>query len=346
MAERVQGQKSVTLDELRKMLGMPDLVDPTDYHNFAINAKRHFDVAVAFAVAELGASLFPMDSDLLADCLSWAPADDTADAADVEGRLRIAESFFMRLCNLGRLRTWRGYDFSIDYLIDRKMHAYGPEKTKEILDTALEISEEFIRAFPDDGRAYTARIKVLGELEVYCRDGEPSLKREAGELGRIDRADSSEAIMKKLVIGDVPEGEVRLPVPACCLSYADYLLERGRYKEAIEAALVALRDSCQSQAGVRIGYLVYLIALCQDSLLLEDQQPNLVDGLVGEAKTEAQSKERAQKIKGTYLQAYNMLSTGTYREQIIRRMTVLSTLFELDTEDIPSDDTSGPDGEE
>ena len=335
-----------SFEQIHEMFGKPSLVDPSDYHNLGIKASRFLDSSYAFAIAERGAVRFPYDSDLLSDCLSWVSMDYTEENGE-----RTADIYYQRLRSLGKLRTWRGYDFAIDYLVDRRLATESGDRAVSTLHEALDLSAEFIEALPDDGRSYSARIKVLQAMDGAgitnpCAVGSPN-----DNLQRILRSDSAEAIMEKLVF-DTGAGDsaakYRLPVAQCCLTYADMLMERGDYRKAMRAAITGLQDSSKTQPGIRTGYLILVIALCEDALLIEASKQAVEEYLIDGSTIPSDLQEKARRIKQIYIKSYKILEGASYRDEIPQRMYVLSTLFGLETTDIPSgiDEVASHDADE
>lgn len=330
-----------SFEQILEMFGNPSLLDPSDYHNLAIRVSRFLDSSYAFAIAERGAVRFPNDSDLLSDCLSWAPMDYTEDGGEYT-----VDIYYQRLCSLGKLRTWRGYDFAIDYLVDRRLATESGNQAMSTLREALDLSAEFIESLPDDGRSYSARIKVLQAMDGAGMSNPYAAGSPNDALQRIHRSDSAETIMEKLVFAkdaDSEDDKRRLPVAQCCLTYADVLMERGDYRKAMRAAIAGLQDSSKTQPGIRTGYLILVIALCEDALLIEASRKVIEEYLIDGSTIPSDIQEKARRIKEIYIKSYNMLDDVSYRNEIPQRMYVLSTLFGLETTDIPSDiDEIGP----
>lgn len=328
--------EALSFNELMDDLGNPDLLTPSQYHNVALDARRIHGVRYALAMAERGAKLFPRDPDLLADCLAFSPTDVTYP----NELWSYAEHYYRELNQIGAFRNWRAYDFAIDYLIDRRILTENEDEARGTAREALELSAAYIRALPTDGRSYSARIKVLQYMEDHeiARHGDE--RDHSFDLGMVSASDNSEAMLRKLTFNqDIKD---RLPVPACCMAYADLLLERGNYARARDAALQGLRDSTQAQPGIRTGYLVYVYALCTDALLFDalNSKNQTSDWLTNGAANEL--RDDAAKLMAVYKTALRMLGGSSYYNEIEQRMSVLSAIFgvaeevELDSEEAAS----------
>ena len=269
------------------------------------NAKRNDFVAgdaKAFDVVAAGLGWFPYDVDLLADTVRWAPLEpndaDSSQPADGEDRTssRYACDYYYRLKELGSPKSWRAYDFSIDYLIDRKLPVKDRSKVQPTLDEALNLAEEFIMELPLDERAYSAMVKVLRAMH---------------------RDDEAEAVLRGIIFGEGWDGPP-IPVAQCSITYADILLARGDYEEAIRAAKAGLKGTAVPQPSANALYLLLTITMARDALLLSDTRGDDILGI---------DAEEANSIMTSYTLLYQAMNEETYRATIRDCVCVLGALL-------------------
>lgn len=204
--------------------------DEDDWHNFSINFAQRGDFISACKVLNMGLIQHINAVDLLADFLKYGMSC---------GELEKCAEYNERLSNMPSvIMTWRGFDFSIDYLLALVQQS-GSQSEIDALRTKIDDRvEKFINRYPYEEQAYLAR------AEVFLAFGE------------FDSATQtlSDAMMK-------------FAAPKCCLKYADMMLPRGMFDEVIKAAQLGISYSAQEQAGVNVAYLFYLSALAKDGKL-------------------------------------------------------------------------------
>lgn len=223
----------------------PKFTSPARYHNGAVDAYKNDGAESALEILEEGLSFYPYDVDLLADAVQWAPVGPGAlDSAD--GEVRYAEDYYKVLAEREFMWTWRAYDFSIDYLVDKKSVISDQEGAMSALSEADELSISYVEAFPNDERSYAARVKVLKALRKY---------------------DEAERLLHDVVFGG--EEAKAISAPSCCVEYIGMLLEKGDYATAAKVARKAIIGDAQTQPTVNLGYLLFLEALSLDALYLK-----------------------------------------------------------------------------
>lgn len=119
--------------------------DPTDYHNLSAELARGSMYLEAVKVLEKGLSLFPTDTDLLSDSISYA----TKGGLNKEAKATLEKLLLIDR----RLWTWRCYSFVCDHYI-----------SEGNLELALEMCDACINAFPTNQHGYHDKSKVVKML--------------------------------------------------------------------------------------------------------------------------------------------------------------------------------------
>lgn len=317
----------MNLDEILKSLHNPELQDPSDYHNVALGINESLGAEYAFGMIQLGLSLFPYDTDLLADALLFAPMwpapqcfeklpQDVKNRAGLDfGGVGAAEICFRLLIKNGCNGNWRAYTFAVDYLVDRALPTKIDVDDKiALLQQALELSDKFIEDCPKDERGYRLKSKVSEKAVAH------GLTTQLG----IDEADIEDSL-KRAVFGK--DNEKDMPAPQCCLRYMDMLLDQGRYEDVIRVAAIGIRDTAQSQPSASIGYFLYGMALAKDSLLIKNENWS---GNACSDSIDNDDREAARHIIRLYSGAKTVLEgRGNFNDTIEHRQGVLRTLFNL-----------------
>lgn len=231
----------------------PRFTNPARYHNGAVEAYKRGSAEDALEIIEEGLSFYPYDVDLLADAVQWAPVSPGPSiGSDIA--IRYAEDYFKVLIDREFMWTWRAYDFSIDYLVDKKTAISDAEDALKALSDAERLSKRYIEMFPNDERSHAARVKVLKALKKH---------------------DEAEKLLHDVVFGG--DGTKAISAPSCCVDYIEVLFEKGQYAIAAKVARKAIIGDAQTQPTVNLGYLLYLEALALDALFLEKKVDNDVD---------------------------------------------------------------------
>ena len=205
--------------------------DSDDWHNFAINFAQRHDTREACKILERGLKQHPNSVDLLGDFLKYGLSCGEEEKCD---------EYYHKLINMPpvKMTSWRGFDFTIDYLLALFAQKNTQEELDELREHLNARVEQFKKRFPYEEQAY------LANAEIFLAYGED---------------DAAANILK--------EAMDKFAAPKCCLKYADLMLERGEFDEVIDAAQKGISCSAQEQAGINIAYLVYLLALAKDGKL-------------------------------------------------------------------------------
>lgn len=274
---------------------------PSEYHNAAVRLAQFDDTDAAYSVVMAGLREYIADQDLLADAIRWAPMRPEGDK-NGQGKLQYADDFYEFLMRIKTQRTlnWRAFDFSIDFLIDRKSVREPAETAESTLKSALELAEDFRKAFPDDERSYGALAKAYAAL--------------GDDLAAV-------SVLKEAVDRGIKDG---LPVAQCCTDYIDMLMSKGDYQEVKRVARVALASTAAGQPSARIGYFLMTYALSLDAELI---LRHVEDG------DYASETENAKKICKIYRHARTFIGEVTYERTMEQRIEVLEALCEIEKED-------------
>lgn len=201
-----------------------------DFHNLAVTFARTGLHDMCCEILERGLRLHSTAIDLLADYLSYGLEC---------GREDKCKYYYNVLISLPDAKmTWRGYDFSIDYLLERIKDSQDESEITEFIAQIKDRLEKYKAHFPNSEDPYVSESQVLSFL---------GKEEEAVE------------VLKKAMNN--------LAAPKCCLRYADILLKQGKYKEVISVAQKAVSVSAQEQMGVNIPYLFYLSGMAKDALI-------------------------------------------------------------------------------
>lgn len=177
-------------------------------------------------------------------------------------------------------------------------------KQADIVNEAKDLAVEFAKALPFEERAYKACATVLQAQGLFTDEEEYLQKLVRG---------SQDADYKGL-----PLNKMGIPLPMCAMRYAEILLERGDYNEASEVADLGIGWTAQAQPSCRIGYFLYIEALCADALMFEAAKQN-----------DRQLREEVVRVAKLYELAISLNAGTSYEETSrIRQSIVLAKIGE------------------
>jgi len=209
-----------------KVMGSPD-----EFHNFAVNYAQTDDKNTACEILKLGLALYPTSVDLLADFIQYGMQCDKEEECEI---------YFQKLQSIPKeLWTWRGFDFSLDYLQFKLERMNQEDEYTEIRKKMNQLVADFRQYMPYDERSY------LAESHLY--------KNTEQEITILEKAMSD-----------------LLACPKCTLRYADLKFERGEYVKALDSIESCIL-SLQTQSGINEGYTYFLSGLCKTSLIHKDK---------------------------------------------------------------------------
>lgn len=209
--------------------------DKDDYHNIAVDLARFSYKEMAIKILTDGLNRYPRNVDLLSDYIYYGK--DCGHLDECKQKLDI-------LLKVPMYRwTWRGFSFSVDYLIelsDQQITEEEEEKNRQLVN---EIAENFVKYFPNDENSRLS----MSDAHKFC--------------GRTEQCENE---LKDAL-------ETLKVAPKCALRYADMLFARGDFSDALPIIRRGIHDAAQTQSGVSLGYLYYLSGLCKISNHNEEQ---------------------------------------------------------------------------
>ena len=130
--------------------------DQDDFHNIAVDLARHSYKELAIDVLNCGLNHYPRNVDLLSDYILYGKDCEKWDECKVR---------FNTLLKIPMHRwSWRGFSFSIGYLIDLFDQKISEEEEKTNTRLMNEIAENFVKYFPNDENS---RIS-MSDVHKFC----------------------------------------------------------------------------------------------------------------------------------------------------------------------------------
>ena len=204
-----------------------------DFHNFSLNFSKKSAYELACDILDKGLEQFPRSVDLLADYLQTGINCNRAARCD---------ECYRTLQQIPKIRwTWRGFSFSIDYLLHLSS-MLNEEELNNMKENMLMLADEYQVLFPAEEDPYICKAEIYDFFND--RSATKSLLQQA---------------TTNIVV-----------CPKCSLRLSDMLFEEGAYKDALDVIEKCLYKSIQTQDSVNHGYLYYLSGLCRTVLLLKD----------------------------------------------------------------------------
>lgn len=204
-----------------------------EFHNFSLNYSKRSAYDLACDILDKGLEQFPRSVDLLADYLQTGINCN---------RVSQCDACYKTLQQIPKVRwTWRGFSFSIDYLLHLSS-MLNEEELEKMKDTMLKLADEYQVLFPAEEDPFICKAEIYDFFND--RSATKSLLQQA--------------------ITDI------VVCPKCSLRLSDMLFEEGAYQDALNVIEKCLYQSIQTQDSVNHGYLYYLSGLCRTVLLLKD----------------------------------------------------------------------------
>lgn len=202
-----------------------------DFHNFSLNYSRKDAYDLACDILEKGLEQFSRSVDLIADYLQVGTCCN---------RMAQCEKYYNQLLQIPKIRwTWRGFSFSIDYLL-YLANNLNEEDLALMKEKILSLADEYHTLFSTNEDPYICKVDVYSFFN--------------------DNSAVEETLME--AINNIAV------CPKCTLRLADLLFERGDYDKSLEILNKCLYQSIQTQDSVNHGYLYYLSGLCKMVQLL------------------------------------------------------------------------------
>lgn len=138
---------------VKSVLANPSGGMAEDYHDYAITFARYEYYTVSCDVLLSGLDRYPVNVDLLADFLAYAPVSSS------DKHYLLCDEKYKLLKTRRSLWKWRAYQFSIDYLLDKINR--GVSDDAEVKKECLNLASEFQERFPENEMAYYVEARVF-----------------------------------------------------------------------------------------------------------------------------------------------------------------------------------------
>lgn len=205
------------------------------FHNFSVSIlKIASDYATALEIVQLGLTIHPSNTDLLADAIRYGYNC---------GKAEDCKKWFDDLKKIETTSwTWRAFSFAIDYLLEVNASDITNTDTDETMKELLALVKKYQECWPDEEDSR------FSEFEIYNRTNQKSKAYD---------------VLSKAI------ADIKI-CPKCWLRYADIMVDRGEYEKAVPAIKNLCNNYLISADSVNMGYVFYLRGICQMALLSKD----------------------------------------------------------------------------
>ncbi len=204
-----------------------------EFHNATVQLTRFGFYDFAYALAKVGHMRYPRNTDLLGDLLCYGlhckPLEDL-------------EEWYFKLNEINkRFWSWRAYQFSFDYWMERLPYA----ENDDIID---EWSQRIVNLF----NAFKENFKYLSDKS----DCEKAYMMEYEYYDSIGDEEKAIAALKEATQNKQTQNKCA----QCALKLADRYFGMGDYKLAYQYASLAVNIK-EDQASINLGYTYYIRAM-------------------------------------------------------------------------------------
>lgn len=251
-----------------------------EFHNLAVEYTREWDDYMSgYDIIRKGLSYYPANVDLLADAIYYGSE---------AGRYDECKEQVERLKKVPLpMWNWRAFTFLIDFYLDEldcvDWWDQEPAKKERLLENNLnqalrfaKLEQKILDGSGDAERGYLAECKVRLTIEKVLR-AKAALIEVSDKYNKDDDARVNEILQEAAEEHDRAEKILQEAIDkrtfsalACCLKLADTLFERQEFERTIDICKEALGFGA-SQPSANVGYLTYLAALSEDSLIHRDR---------------------------------------------------------------------------
>lgn len=218
-------------DVQKNMAGSAD-----EFHNAAVELTRSNMFQYAYLLTQLGIDRYPYNTDLLSDALKYGARCKTEPDE--------LERWYEALQNVKkRFWTWRAYQFSFDYLMDRLPSLNDEKQMEEVEADIFSIIQAFKDHFQYLSDQSDREKAYLMEYEYWISKGE---------------SEKAETALKTATDDVLPD-----KCPQCALKYADRMFEMGKYETVIPYAGQAV-GIMEDQHSISYGYTYYILAMSRE----------------------------------------------------------------------------------
>ena len=204
-----------------------------EFHNATVRLTRSGFYDYAYALAKVGHNRYPRNTDLLGDLLCYGlhckPLDELHQWYDKLEKIN------------KRFWTWRAYQFSFDYWMERLSYAESDEELHtwetiiEDLFNSFKRNFQYLRDKSDCEKAY------MMEFKYYISKGD-----EKRALNALEEATKNIQTANKCA--------------QCALKLAERYFETGNYEKSYTYANIAVSIK-EDQASISLGYAYYILAM-------------------------------------------------------------------------------------
>lgn len=207
--------------------------DGDEFHNATVELTRQGFYDYAYSLANVGHSRYPCNTDLLGDLIGYG----------LHCRpLNELQQWYEKLKKINkRFWTWRAYQFSFDYWMERLPYAENEDELDTWENIIVNIFEsfkqnfEFLRDKSDCEKAY------MMEFKYYNSKGE-----EEKAISALKAATEDERTINKCA--------------QCALKLATRYFEMGDYDNSFIYANMAVEIK-EDQPSINLGYTYYILAM-------------------------------------------------------------------------------------
>lgn len=204
-----------------------------EFHNATVKLAKCGFYDFAYALAKVGYARYPRNTDLLGDLICYGLHCKSLDEL---------QQWYIKLDKINRrFWTWRAYQFSFDYWMERLPYAESDtelhdwEKIIEGLFSSFKQNFQYLSDKSDCEKAY------MMEFEYYNSKGD-----EAKALAALEEATKNAQTANKCA--------------QCALKLADRYFETGNYEKSYFYSSVAVNVK-EDQASISLGYAYYILAM-------------------------------------------------------------------------------------
>lgn len=271
------------------------------FHNATVELTRIGFYDYAYALAEVGQKRYPKNTDLLGDLLCYG-----MQCRD----LKHLEKWYTELCRINkRFWTWRAYQFSFDYWMERL-----PEANEEELEQWESMIVDIFTSFQENFRFLSDKSDCekafMMKYEYFTMMGDES---------------KAESALKEATTNK----DTKNKCPQCALKLADHYFEKGDYAESLKYADIAVSIK-EDQPSISLGYTNYIRAMSMEYEKRRDNGITLgIDA-----------------VYNAYYAALLYLSEENGRERLISSVKKQVKMLERETNvesNIPFDESSSQD---
>lgn len=204
-----------------------------EFHNATVRLTRVGFYDYAYALAKVGHNRYPRNTDLLGDLICYGLHCKQLDEL---------QQWYVKLENINkRFWTWRAYQFSFDFWMERLPYAESDEELQNWETIIENLFDSFKQNFQYLSDKSDCEKAYMMEFEYYTSKGD-----EKKALNALKEATKNVQTANKCA--------------QCALKLADRYFETGNYGESYTYADIAVNIK-EDQASINLGYAYYILAM-------------------------------------------------------------------------------------